>query len=185
MPLSRNSVLVVCAEKPVPHRVTRSLYKPKHQEEKLVYEVTELEKDIRASTKARLDMQRVAEILEEDTASKGKTHAEDWQVSLAASSVAAAATFGITDSWTFAVLAFAGTYILANGDPLEEQAPYGEHCTFSDDDSCKFAFSSIIPILLWFDRRGGSSGGTCNLKFRSNIATQGSGCSPCRLEGRQ
>lgn len=170
----------------MPHRATRTLYKPKHQEEKLVYEVMELEKDIRESTKARLDMQRVAEILEDDTTSTGKArHAEDWQVSLASGSVAALATLGITDSWTFAVLAFTGTYILANGDPLEEQAPYGEHCTFSDDDKCKFAFSSMIPVLLWFDRRGCSSGGTCNLQFHSNIATQGSGCSPCCLEGRQ
>jgi hypothetical protein len=112
-------------------RATRSLYKPKPPEDdldlaQLDHELLQLEKEIQESTKVRLDLRRVSQILEEDGTSNAMAPVDGWQVSLAAGSVAGAVTLGVTDSWILAVLALSVTFVIANGDPLEENTPAGE-----------------------------------------------------------
>jgi hypothetical protein len=111
------------------------LYKPKPPEadrDNLAqldkeHELMLLEREIQESTKAQLDLRRVAEILEDDGSSNANAPVDSWQVSLAAGSVAGAITLGVTDSWILAVIALSGTFVVAGGDPLEEQTPAGEY----------------------------------------------------------
>jgi hypothetical protein len=108
------------------------LYKPKPPQEDrnlapLDNELLLLEREIQESTKAELDLRRVAEILEDDGSSNyANAPVDSWQVSLAAGSVAGAVTLGVTDNWLLAVIALSGTFVVASGDPLEEQTPAGE-----------------------------------------------------------
>lgn len=113
-------------ETPSP-RATRTLWKPDVSDE----EVLAIEKEIRESTKARLDLKRVEELLEDDLEAEEKKVSSDWQVSLAAGSVAGLLTVGTTDNWTMAMLALFSVYFIANGDPLEEQTPAGEYLACS------------------------------------------------------
>lgn len=112
-------------EPPAPPRATRTLWKPDVSTDA---EVLAIEREIRESTKARLDLQRVEKLLEEDVQVEEKAISSDWQVSFAAGSVAGILTIGATDNWTLAMLALVSVYLLANGDPLEEQTPVGEYC---------------------------------------------------------
>lgn len=115
-------------------RATRTLYKPRSTEVIGVSEteVLAIEREIQESTKARLDMKRVAELLEDDVEAEEQTATSDWEVSLAAGGVAAIVALGTTDSWVLATIALASVYFLANGDPLEEQTPAGEcFCSIS------------------------------------------------------
>jgi hypothetical protein len=93
--------------------------------------VLAIEKEIRESTKARLDLQRVEKLLEDDLEVEEKAIAPDWQVSLAAGSVAGLLTVGTTENWALAMFALVSVYLIANGDPLEEQTPVGEYCRLS------------------------------------------------------
>ena len=107
-----------------PHRATRTLWKPDVSTDA---EVLAIEREIRESTKARLDLKRVEKLLEDDLQVEEKAITSDWQVSLAAGSVAGLLTVGTTDNWTLAMFALVSVYLLANGDPLEEQTPVGEY----------------------------------------------------------
>jgi len=111
-------------------RATRTIYKPKADENGVQAEVLAIEREIQESTKARLDLKRVSELLEDDVEAEERAETSDWQVSLAAGSVAAAVTLGTTDNWTLATFALVSVYVIANGDPLEEQTPAGEKCGF-------------------------------------------------------
>ena len=114
-------------EAPSKPRATRTLYKPQEENpEQFELEVLLLEKEIQEATKARLDLQRVNQFLEEDVEATEKLPTSDWQVSMAAGGVAAAATLGVTDNWTLAAISLVTVYVIANGDPLEEQTPAGE-----------------------------------------------------------
>lgn len=104
-----------------PTRRTRTLWKPDVSDA----EVLAIEKEIRESTKARLDLQRVEKLLEDDLEVEEKAIAPDWQVSLAAGSVAGLLTVGTTENWALAMFALVSVYLIANGDPLEEQTPVG------------------------------------------------------------
>ena len=128
----RQTRSTLCAKKTeaLKPRATRTLYKPKGDESDvklLDKEVLAIEREIQESTKARLDLQRVSELLEDDVEAEEMAATADWQVSLAAGSVAAAVTLGTTDNWTLATFALVSVYVIANGDPLEEQTPAGEY----------------------------------------------------------
>lgn len=140
----RNSAVV--RAKPEKPRATRTLYKPQQDD---LFELTELnkemillEKEITESTKAKLDLKRVSDWMEEDAATTANIHADAWQVSLAAGGMAAAVTLTTTNSLTLAVLSGAGVYVLANGDPLQEQSPVGTYRPTSS--------SGCIAVVLWF-----------------------------------
>lgn len=127
--LSVKNSVQLCAKKtqepPAPPRATRTLWKPDVSTDA---EVLAIEREIRESTKARLDLQRVEKLLEDDLQVEEKAITSDWQVSLSAGSVAGLLTVGTTDNWTLAMFALVSVYLLANGDPLEEQTPAGEYC---------------------------------------------------------
>lgn len=142
---SSKTLSTLCALKP---RATRTLYKPKGDESDgklLDIEVLAIEREIQESTKARLDLQRVSELLEDDVEVEEMAATSDWQVSLAAGSVAAAVTLGTTDNWTLATFALVSVYVLANGDPLEEQTPAGEYTSLALFLVCSFvAYRSFL-----------------------------------------
>lgn len=111
-------------------RATRTLYKPRATEVIGVSdaELLKIEREIQESTKARLDVQRVEAMLEDDMEAEERTTTSDWEVSMAAGGVAGVVAFATTDNLALASIALVGVFLLANGDPLEEQTPAGEYC---------------------------------------------------------
>lgn len=179
--LSVKNVIELYAKKtkepPAPPRATRTLWKPDVSTDA---EVLAIEKEIRESTKARLDLQRVEKLLEDDVEVEEKAISSDWQVSLAAGSVAGVLTVGTTDNWTLAMFALVSVYLLANGDPLEEQTPVGE---FSGpfvvmDEIVSMTVSSARCFWISYrafviiDRSDCSSGGKSNPTFIAVFATK-------------
>jgi hypothetical protein len=90
----------------------------------------EVEKEVIASTQAKLDLKRVTSALDVRESSeidpeKAAILAEPWKVAMAAAIAVSLLAFTSTGSTFLSVVTFLGVFFLANGDPLEEEGVAG------------------------------------------------------------
>jgi hypothetical protein len=93
-------------------------------------EIVALEKEVFASTKAELDLKRVTQALDANISSnedpeKTAILAEPWKISTAAAIAASSFAFVTTNSYFVSLLALIGVFLLASGDPVDEQGAFG------------------------------------------------------------
>jgi len=97
-------------------------------------EISNMEKVVLASTQERLDMKRVAELLLE----RESNYSEQWDniettsvppstgsIALAAAIVTALATDLFSHSWSISFIIFVLAFVIASGDPLDEEGIAG------------------------------------------------------------
>ena len=85
-------------------------------------DMASLEREVRASAKVRMDMDRVNRVLTEVDGDPKKTvlHSDDWKVALAAAIAAAAAVDIVTKSLFLAGVSSIGVFFIANQNPINE-----------------------------------------------------------------
>jgi hypothetical protein len=93
-------------------------------------EIGALEKEVVASTKAKLDLKRVTQALDANTSSnedpeKTAILAEPWKIATAAAIAASSFAFVTTSSYFVSLLALIGVFLVASGDPVDEQGAFG------------------------------------------------------------
>lgn len=87
-------------------------------------EISTLEREVAASVRARLDLNRVSGLLD----NKGTADIEpysSWKVALAAGGVASAFTYSFSHNGVISALIWAAVFLVANGDPLDEDSVAG------------------------------------------------------------
>jgi hypothetical protein len=90
----------------------------------------EVEKEVIASTQAKLDLKRVTSAFDVRESSeidpeKVAILAEPWKIAMAAAIAVSLLAFTIMGSTFLSVVTFIGVFFLANGDPLEEEGVAG------------------------------------------------------------
>lgn len=97
---------------------------------KLSLSMRDLEKEVVASAKAKLDHKRVTQALDsrnspEKDPEKAAILAEPWQISMAAAMTASCATYFVTQNEFLSVVSLTGVFFAALGDPIEEEGALG------------------------------------------------------------
>ena len=96
-------------------------------------EMIQIEKDVIGTTNAKLDVQRVVQVIDEvsqptlgrDPVEVANT-AHPWQLGIAAATTASIATFFVfNNNWYISVMTFVGIFWFAIGDPNEQDGPVG------------------------------------------------------------
>jgi hypothetical protein len=93
-------------------------------------DILDLEEEVKASAQVQLDLKRVSEALDFDPSNLNPPNspsitASRFQIALAAASVTAAAVFVTIQSFAIAGISFAGIFIVAAKDPMEEDGAIG------------------------------------------------------------
>jgi hypothetical protein len=113
---------------------TYSLYSERKDDGDLDFNLLSLENEVMASTRAKLDLQRVTKAFTETETDASSTTTEPakqallastWRVSLAAAFFTSCLTLFLSTNILFAAVAFVGTFWIAYQDPLEEEGVTG------------------------------------------------------------
>jgi len=123
-------------------------------------DISSLEKEVFASAQANVDLKRVTDLLLEEN-EKSVKHTEEellypssWTISLAAGTISAFSSFIIWHNSIASLVFFITAYLLASGDPLEEDGVTGSisrivgRSTLSFLYSIKPRFFSVLRAVL-------------------------------------
>jgi len=88
-------------------------------------DISALEKEVWSSTQARLDMQRVSSLLDDDFVKPGEDPYSPFKVALSAGGVSSLLSFALFHNLGFSGLVLISVFFIANGDPLEEDSVAG------------------------------------------------------------
>lgn len=87
-------------------------------------DILALERDVLESTRARLDVRRVNEVFLEEEYPES-VRLDQWKVALAAGTVAFLGANAMVNSFTVSSVICVAVFIVANGDPMEEDSVAG------------------------------------------------------------